>query len=583
MQQAFTYRNPPLKNQNRAIIIIISLLLAFLCIPACLAETTNDPVSLHILSVNDFHGQIVPGKQMNGSPAGSIPVLGAYLRDAISRYGEDNTIITLQGDMTGASPAESNLLLDEPTVLFFNSFVTGDWKETVAHNGSGVTVIATLGNHEFDRSETELLRIIHGGNGDTSITHIVDPYPGALWPTISANVYKNGTSDLLFPPYSIQTVDGIPVAFIGAVTQQTGEISTPASVKNVTFTDEADAINSQVKILQDQGIHSFIVLLHEGGAQTPYDGPTQETGDLSGRVASITMRLDEDVDVVLSGHTHEFTNQYLPNAGGKATLVTQAWSYSQAYADVNLTLDPVSQDIIEKTATILPAYADQGVGLYPDENAQELLDVVNQTVGPFINEVIATTTVPLTRTLDENGESNLYDIAVDSIRWSTDADMAVLNIGSLRTDIPAGEVTTGDAYSVMPFHNQICIVLLTGQQVKDLLNQQWTRTIKPDHFLQISGFSYSYDLSRDPSDRVLNITKDGEELDMAMDYTVATIDFLATGGDGYTALKEGEIIQYGNIDVDEFIAYMKFIPSPVHIQTGERITILGNTTYSDLI
>jgi len=200
-----------------------------------------------------------------------------------------------------------------------------------------------------------------------------------------------------------------------------------------------------------------------------------------------------------------------------------------------------------------------------------LLDAVNSTVAPLISEVIATTDIPLTRNSDENGESLLYDIATDAFRWDMKTNISILNIGYLRADIDAGEIATGDAYSVMPFHDQIYSVQMTGQQIKDLLNQQWTRTVKPDHLLQISGFSYFYDESRDPSDRVVNITIDGKEMDMNAYYTVATIDFLAHGGDGYTIMKEGTLVGYGALDVDEFIAYLKYIPSPIHEHTGGRI------------
>ncbi len=552
-------------------ILAILCLISLVFIPTAADDQAQEPVSFHILAVNDFHGQLGPGQKMNGSPAGSIPVLGGYLTDAIDTYGANNTIIALPGDMTGASPAESNLLLDEPAILFFNRFVTGDWKKPDTTETTGVRVIGTLGNHEFDRNISELQRLMKGGNDGTNITHLVDPYPGPLWPVVAANVFWNGTDDLFLEPYTIEDIGGIPVAFIGAVTELTGEISEPDDVKPVTFTDEADAINTQVKVLQEQGIHAIVVLLHEGGTQTPYDGPTQETGDLSGRVASIVMRLDEDVDVVLSAHSHEFTNQYLPNAGGKPTLVTQAYSYSSAFADVTLELDPQTQDIVNKTATIVTTYADQGPGLTPDENSQELLDAVNSTVAPLISEVIATTDIPLTRNPDANGEALLYDIATDAFRWDMQTELSILNIGFLRADIDAGEITTGDAYSVLPFHDQIYTIEMTGQQIKDLLNQQWTRTVKPDHLLQISGFSYSYDESRDPSARVTSITIDGKEMDMNANYTVATIDYLAHGGDGYTGMKEGTLVGYGALDVDEFIAYLKYIPSPIHEQTGGRI------------
>lgn len=549
----------------------VLLLLTLLCIPVCLADTDNNLIPLHILAVNDFHGQIGQGQMVNGSPVGSIPVLGAYLKDLALQYGKDSTIFALPGDMIGASPAESNLLLDEPAILFFNGLATGDWKSTEKEDGDGIRVIATVGNHEFDRNISELLRLIHGGDGTTTITHLVEPYPGALFPIVAANVFWEESGEPLLDPYVIEDVGGVKVAFIGAVTSVTKEISLPGNVALLRFTDEADAINAQVASLKEQGVRSFIVLLHEGGAQTPYDGPTRETGDLSGRVASITVRLDEDVDVVLSGHSHEFSNQYLPNAGGNPTLVTQAYSYSQAFADVYLEIDPETGDIVNKTASIITAYADKGPGLIPDENAQELLDQVMDIVDPLISEVIATTDIPLTRTPEENGEALLYDIATDAFRWDMKTDMSILNIGSLRADIAAGDITTGDAYSVMPFHDQIYVVTLTGTQVKDLLNQQWTRTVKPDHLLQISGFSYSYDSSRATGDQVVGVLVNGEEIDMNATYTIATTDFLASGGDGYSVMQEGEIVAYGALDVDEFIEYLRYIPSPVNLQTGGRI------------
>lgn len=564
--------------QKNVYFTVILLIILLFIIPAGFSEERSGLVPLHILAVNDFHGQNVPGQTLNGTPVGSIPVLGSYLHDAISRYGNNTTIIALPGDITGASPSQSGLLLDEPAILFYNGFVRSDWNSQKDSDPTGVRIVATIGNHEFDRGIPELIRLIDGGNGETNITHLVDPYPGAFWPVIVSNVYINNTGKLLYPAYSIQEVNGIPVVFIGAVTRETAEISEPSDVAGVSFADEAESINKNVEELKKNGIHAFVVLLHEGGNQTPYEGQTEESGNITGVVADIVKALDEDVDIVISAHTHEFSNLDLKNAGGKPTLVTQAYAYDEAYADINLTLDPVTKDIASKSASIIPTYADRLPGSNPDPEAEDLLNETLIAVDPILDSVITYTDEPITRNLTEDGESALYDLFTDAMRWKLKTDMAVENIGALRADIEPGNITTGDAYTILPFNDQVVIVRMTGVEIKALLTQQWTRLVKPDHYLEISGFSYAYDPSKNPEDRIINITKDGKEIDLNANYTIAAQDFLAYGGDGYSVMNEGTIIFRGPEDVNVFIDYLKNLPSPVHIKTGGRIIPIGNVS-----
>ncbi len=566
---------PGITRNRRYSLIIIPILILCILVSSGAAGIAREPVPVHILAVNDFQGQITSGQTLNGIPAGSAPVLGACLRDTINRYGAENTFIALPGDITGGSPPESALLLDEPTILFWNGFVRSDWASPENAKPTGVRVIATLGNHEFDRNLIELSRLLSGGNEGTTITRPVDPYPGAFWPVTAANVYLNGSDTLYLTPYEIGYVNGIPIAFIGAITTETMEISKYENVAGIRIRDEAGSINRQIAELQHSGIHAFVVLLHEGGNQTPYDGQTRSDGDFSGKAADIVARLDGDVDVVLSAHSKEFTNQFVPNAGGNRTLVTQAYSAGKAYADISLSLDPETRDIIASSATIVPAYADRPPGSDPYPGEERLLDRVTSTVGPLMNGSITISDVPQTRDLDQSGESSLYNLVTDAFRWSMKSDIAITNIGSVRADIPSGNITTSMAYAALPFHDQVLIVSLTGRQIRDLLIQQWTRTVKPDHYLQISGFSYRYNPSLNPADRILNITINGNEIGMDTRYTVAVQDFLAYGGDGYTVMQEGEIIEYGPLDVDAFIGYLKVLPTPVHPETGGRI-IPGN-------
>ncbi len=565
----FAIRNSKITWKYQILVILIVLLLV--PVYSASGDTTNgsleEEISFHILAINDFHGQITPGKTINETPVGSAEVLSAYLDNALSQYRRDTTIIALPGDTTGVSPAESELLLDEPALLFFNTFAD---QACANHSDSRYTtcnIIATVGNHEFDYGVTELMRKIYGGDGNTTIPHIIDPYPGADTRYIVSNVQEKETGENLLPPYVIREIDGVPVAFIGAVTVTTADTVNKEGIESVTFLDEATAINRYVKELQEEGIHSFVILLHEGGNQDPYEGPTKTVsegaGEITGRVTDIVSNLNEDVDVVLSGHTHRFTNGYLPNAGGVPVLVTQAYYAGEAYADVTITINPVTSDIMASSAEIILTRADDMPASQPDLAVTALMAEDSKLVSPLVNEVINEATVAITRDLNDTGESVLYDLATDAMRLGMDSDIAFLNEGALRADLEEGPVMTGMLYTIEPFNNQIVTIAMTGQEILDVLEQQWQRTVAPTHLLQISGFTYAYDTSLPVGSRVTDITIDGKPMDMDATYSVASIAFLEGGGDGYTVFTKGEKIATGPIDVDQFIEYVRELPAPL--------------------
>ncbi|ACL16233.1 bifunctional metallophosphatase/5'-nucleotidase [Methanosphaerula palustris] len=534
------------------------------------APLANGTVHVKILAVNDFHGHLPPGQTMNNRTVGGAPVLASYLKSAITSEKADGTIIAIPGDVYGNSPPESGLLLDEPTMLFFNSFADQNTTTLSSSPNSSGNMIATLGNQDFDRGVPELMREINGGNGTTNITHLVDPYPGSRSTYVSANVVWKANNTTILPPYTIRNVSGVPIAFIGADTITTPGLQEAANVKDVTFLDEADSINRYIPEIQQQGVHAIVVLLHEGGNQTPYDGPTRGNGTVTGRVATIIPRLDSDVDVVLSAHTHQFTNTYLNNSGNKPVLVTQAYMFGMGFADVDLTIDRAGGDITNKSARIITTYADQAPGTSPDPAAAALLAADEKAVAPMVKQVIGVAAQNITRDQNPAGESALGDLIADELRGTMEADIGFESAGSIRADITQGNISWGDLYAVQPSSGTVLSMTLTGDQIRQVLEQQWQEPLPP-HNLMVSGLVYTYDTTRPAGNRVTEVKVHDRPLDLNATYTVATVDYLLSGGDGYTTFTQGKDVTFVLKDIDALTAYIGSSPQPVNVTIDGRI------------
>ncbi|MDP3564883.1 MAG: bifunctional metallophosphatase/5'-nucleotidase [Methanoregula sp.] len=526
-------------------------------------------VHVKILAINDFHGQMPPGQAVNKRPAGSAPVLASYLKTAMASGNADGTIIALPGDVVGASPPQSGLLADEPSLLFFNEFANPSCTGKIGSD-SGCNMVATPGNHEFDRGTGELLRQVYGGNGTSPINHIEDPYPGSRSSYTCANVVWSENGTTIFPPYVIRNISGIPIAFIGADTMTTPERLAPHRADDVRFLNETESINRYVAEVRKDGIHAIVVLLHEGGDQQAYEGSTRDGANVTGRVTGIVAGLDGDVDVVLSGHTHAFTNAWLPNAAGKPVLVTQAWSSGKGYADVDLILDPASRDIVNKSARIVIAYADRPPGTTPDPEAAALLAKAGQAVAPVIGREIAVVAHDITREKNAAGESALGDLLADAQRSVMETDVAFITAGTLRSDLKQGNATWGDLFTIQPFSGTVVSVKLTGQQIKDALERQWQVPLPP-HPLGVSGLSYTYDATRPMGSRVQEVRVGKVHLVPSASYTAAMMDYLSIGGDGYTVFTKGTLITTGQSDVDTLGSYLGSLPQPVNVTTDGRI------------
>lgn len=145
-----------------------------------------------------------------------------------------------------------------------------------------------------------------------------------------------------------------------------------------------------------------------------------------------------------------------------------------------------------------------------------------------------------------------------------------MNPGGIRADLEAGAVTWGDLFAVQPFGNDLVTMTLTGDQLKRVLEQQWQQD-RP-RFLQISGFTYTWDDSRPAGDRVLSLQKaDGTPIDPQASYTVTANSFIAAGGDNFTVFTEAKDQVVGPVDLDALVDYVEQLPQPFSATIEGRI------------
>jgi len=544
--------------------ILAALGLATALASPALAQSA--PVELRILAINDFHGNLKP-------PAGGIRIddpddkgrkiavaAGSAERMATLvnqlREGHKNNVFVAAGDLIGASPFLSAMFHDEPTI------------EALSMMG---LAISSVGNHEFDEGKDELLRMQNGGCHKDDGCKGPHPFAGAKFHYLAASTFLKDSGRTLLPPYEIRTFEGIPVAFIGLTLKGTPEIISPASAAGLESRDEADTVNALVPELKAKGVEAIVVLIHEGGFPT---GGYNECPGISGPIVEIVRKFDHAVDVVISGHTHQ---AYICEIDGR--LVTSADKFGTLVTAIDLKLDPVTHDVVSARAGNTIVRTDT---LAKDPEQTALIESYEKLAAPIANRRAGTITATLSRVPNLTGESVLGDVVADAQLAATRSEkdggavIAFTNPGGIRTDIAmkdGGTVSYGDVFAAQPFRNKLVTLTLTGAGIKDMLEQQWRDPARPRILQVSSGFSYAWDAARPYGEHVVaaSMKLNGAAIESATSYRVTVNDYLALGGDGFTAVKDGTARQYGIYDDEALFAFLG-ANSPVTPSPPDRIS-----------
>ncbi|MES9602909.1 MULTISPECIES: bifunctional metallophosphatase/5'-nucleotidase [Actinomadura] len=509
--------------------------------------------SVRLLALNDFHGNLEPPSGSSGTAidenGDAVPAGGAaYVAAHLKRLRDRDTLTVAQGDLIGASPLISAAYHDEPSVQFL-----GD---------AGVTASA-VGNHEFDEGYQELLRIQNGGCHPVDGCSPAGRWRGAKFDYLGANVLLKKNDRPAVKPWTIRRVNGVRIGFIGLVTKTTPSIVTAEGIKDLKFQDEVDAANRAARELKRRRVRAMVVLVHEGDQVKSGERP-DECGVVPGAGTRIAQQADPEIDMVLSGHTHQ---QYLcsvQDPAGNPRLFSSGSSFGRVITEVNLRVNRRTGDIVRSSVR-----ADNHVvtrDVPPDPATQTFVQTWKDRVSTIADKPIGKITADLTRAPSAAGETALGDVIADGQLAGTrdlGAQVALMNPGGVRTDLvykksgsesEDGIVTYGEAFAVQPFSNVMGVTSLTGAQIDALLEQQWTSA--GEKILQPSAnLHFAIDRAKPVGDRVSAITIDGTPVDPAAVYKVAANNFLLGGGDGFSVFTQGKDQVLGPIDLDAFVAY----------------------------
>ena len=458
------------------------------------------PRHLTVLYTNDLHAQLDPieATWLPGRPrVGGMEALSGLI--ARLRDGRQDVLLVDAGDLV-TGPAVST---------FTRGAAPFDLLDAMGYDA------LAIGNHEFDNSVPRLQELIWS----TSV------------PVLAANIYWRGTDHRFARPYVLLHRAGLRVAVIGVIGSDAALVTLPAQVRDLEFCDPAKELRPLVEKLRPQA-DLVVVLAHEGKT-----GPMQldaESHPEAQRDFDTDVELAAAVpgiDVLVGGHAHRGIDPpYKERTNG--TIIVQTFGHTTSLGVLDLRLNSEGKGVASYEGRLERGWA---------EREQPMPEVARRaaswraTIAAMASQPVCQATAPITR--DYAGPSALGNLVTDLMRERSKADVALYNAGGLRADLPAGAVTRGDVTAALPFNNRLVVMRLKGDALRAALEQG----LSGEHgMLQQSGMAVRFNPRAPSGNRVVSVAVRGTPLDDQATYTVATIDFLADGGDSYASLTRGE-------------------------------------------
>jgi len=488
---------------------------AFAPPPPPVPET--DSTLLRVLAITDFHGALAAHvwPWSDGRAVGGAAAIKTWL-DSLAKDCGCTSVRLDGGDEMQGTPL-SNFEFGRPVIAAFNTL--------------GIDA-AAVGNHEFDWG-MDTLRVRLGE---------------AHYPFVSANIADStGHAPGWVAPWTVITRGGARVAVIGLTTRTTPVTTRPRNVAGLSFGDLATAVRGVLPAAR-AAADFVIVLAHAGEAC--------DSGVCRGESLELANGLDSgSVDLILAGHTHQRVDTVV-----HGIPLVEAGSSGRVIAVVDFVR--AGSRGRQVRARLETPWAD---AVTPDRELATAEAREERAVDSLTARTVATLRTALGRSGDEYPLGRLL---ADAYRNIGKADVAIMNNGGIRADLPAGPVSYGALFEVQPFQNRLVRVTVTGAVLREALEHALAGGAPRAH---VSGLEVWYDPTHPEGQRIRKIRLlNGRSLDLRRNYTIAVPDFLAEGGDGFAMLTAAPRVDAGLVDVDAVIAYLGVLPQPVGAPDAAR-------------
>ncbi|MEV0412026.1 bifunctional metallophosphatase/5'-nucleotidase [Streptomyces sp. NPDC050448] len=574
------------------------------------AASAVEYVDVQLLNITDLHGylQAAPGSNAtitgNGGrtyTVGGVAYMAAHL--AALRAGRLNSLFFTPGDAFSGWEFDTAAFADEPTIE--------------ALNRMGLD-FATAGNHEFDKSPAVLQRHMEQGvpfpveGRDATFTDSSGArFHGSGFRYHSANVVWGADQRTVLPAYNIEKVrtaagQELQIGFIHLTALGT-ELFPGSYQPGLATLDEVATADRYAALLKAQGVNAIVLSLHDGAvAGADFNSGT----DPSGPALDLALQVSPDIDAIVTGHWHTRFNMMVPDPDGVPRPFVEAGCYGQLINEINLRLDPVTGKVVREltVSTNHPNTRD----VTPDPALKEVVDYWAGQAAARDASRIGKQTGSFLRTRNTAGESTMGDLVADWALWAGRRPTDPENDANVHPNVPAqlalvaaaprvgqaiiagdlvrdaasgGAVTFGRAWKAVGFGDPIVSATVTGQQIHDALEQQWTIAASGELLFAPLAVSknvrYSFNTLGKVGDRVspADVFIDGAALSLTATYRLASPSYTFLANDGYGALTGFQAPYRHQRDFESFVAYIRetqtLTPAPLNRVTAANTTRRG--------